>query len=83
MIKDRTKRFLACAIIFFLGTALIIVSFFLPPMGVIDPSVLEGSGLIFAGGAVFMMLATKGNYKIKFRDWEITRYVDDKPIDEE
>lgn len=35
---------------------LIIISFFLPPQGVIDPSVMAGVGEIFAWGALFTVL---------------------------
>lgn len=35
---------------------LIIISFFLPPQGVIDPSVMAAVGEIFAWGALFTVL---------------------------
>lgn len=39
----------------FMSIALLSVSFFLPPKGVIDPSVLQGVGEIFAFNFVFQL----------------------------
>lgn len=48
-----TKAKIASAILSFLAVALIIASFFVPPTGVVDGSVLAAVGEIFAFAALF------------------------------
>lgn len=56
---------------FIIGALLIIVSFILPPTGIIDPSALRGAGMIFTFGAVVEGLVTNKIIKITHKDTEI------------
>ena len=71
--KKSTK---IAVISFIVGVLMIIVSFILPPMGVIDPSVLRASGMIFTFGAVVDALYSNKIVKITHKDTEI--YIGDK-----
>ena len=57
--KDRKCRFCAItfAICLFTSIALIVGGFFVPPMGVIDGSVLTAVGILFAFGTLAMIKA--------------------------
>lgn len=68
------KNFLVVS--FIVGVLLIVVSFFLPPMGVIDPSVLKGAGIIFTFSGVVYGLAS--NKIIKYTHKDTTVYIGDK-----
>lgn len=48
-----TKAKIAAAVLSFIAVGLIIASFFVPPMGVVDGSVLAAVGEIFAFAALF------------------------------
>lgn len=48
-----TKSKIAAAVLSFVAVGLIIVSFFIPPQGVVDSSVLAAVGEIFAFAALF------------------------------
>lgn len=61
---------------FIIGVLMIIVSFILPPMGVIDPTVLRASGMIFTFGAVVDALYSNKIVKITHKDTEV--YIGDK-----
>lgn len=71
--KKSTK---IAVISFIVGVLMIIVSFLLPPMGVIDPSVLRASGMIFTFGAVVDSLYSNKIVKITHKDTVI--YIGDK-----
>lgn len=44
-LKESTKKI----IVYCISTALIVASFLLPPLGVVDPSVLMATGLLIGG----------------------------------
>lgn len=71
--KKSTK---IAVISFIVGVLMIIVSFILPPTGVIDPSVLRASGMIFTFGAVVDALYSNKIVKITHKDTVI--YIGDK-----
>ena len=48
-----TKSKIAAAVLSFIAVTLIVVSFFIPPQGVVDSSVLAAVGEIFAFAALF------------------------------
>ena len=48
-----TKAKMASAVLSFIAVALIVTSFFIPPQGVVDSSVLAAVGEIFAFAALF------------------------------
>jgi hypothetical protein len=48
-----TKAKIAATVLSFIAVALIVGSFFVPPMGVVDSSVLAAVGEIFAFAALF------------------------------
>lgn len=61
---------------FIIGVLMIIVSFVLPPTGVIDPTVLRAAGMIFSFGAVVDSLYSNKIIKITHKDTEV--YIGDK-----
>lgn len=61
---------------FIIGVALIIISFILPPEGVIDTSVLNAVGMIFAFSAVVEGLLSNKVIKLTHKNTEI--YIGDK-----
>lgn len=61
---------------FIIGVLMIVVSFILPPMGVIDPTVLRAAGMIFTFGAVVDSLYSNKIVKITHKDTEV--YIGDK-----
>jgi hypothetical protein len=61
---------------FIIGLGLMIVSFFLPPQGVIDPSVLNAVGMIFTFSAVIEGLLSNKIIKLTHKNTEI--YIGDK-----
>lgn len=71
--KKSTK---IAVISFIIGVLMIIVSFILPPTGVIDPTVLRASGMIFTFGAVVDALYSNKIVKITHKDTEV--YIGDK-----
>lgn len=71
--KKSTK---IAVISFIIGVLMIIVSFILPPMGTIDPTVLRASGMIFTFGAVVDALYSNKIVKITHKDTEV--YIGDK-----
>ena len=50
-----TKMKIAAAVLSFIAVALIVGSFFVPPMGVVDGSVLAAVGELFAFAALFAL----------------------------
>lgn len=71
--KKSTK---IAVISFIVGVLMIVVSFILPPMGVIDPTVLRAAGMIFIFGAVVDSLYSNKIVKITHKDTEV--YIGDK-----
>lgn len=61
---------------FIIGLGLMIVSFILPPQGVIDPSVLNAAGMIFTFSAVIEGLLSNKIIKLTHKNTEI--YIGDK-----
>ena len=57
--KERIKEFLAEHLLFdvfgLTSIGLLITSFFMPPQGVIDPSVIAATGELFAWGALVVL----------------------------
>lgn len=56
------------------STVLIIISFFLPPAGVIDPSVMLASGELMAWGALWQFTKAMNkniNAKVKIKELEL------------
>ena len=51
--KGCTKAKIAAAVLSFIAVGLIVASFFIPPQGVVDSSVLAAVGEIFAFAAMF------------------------------
>lgn len=56
---------------FIVGVLMIVISFILPPAGVIDPTVMRASGMIFTFGAVVDALYSDKIVKITHKDTEI------------
>lgn len=61
---------------FIVGVLLILVSFFLPPTGTIDPSAIKAAGMIFTFGAILEGLYTGKVIKITHKDTQV--YIGDK-----
>ena len=63
--------FLTCAIV---SAILLVVSFFMPPMGAIDPGVVRGSAILLAWGAlsqVPLIIKAGADLHIKHKDTEV------------
>lgn len=65
MEKTESHRFWLGAILAILGVALMFVSLFLPPKGIIDSSALAASGEIFTLAGVLMGIGSYVDYRIR------------------
>lgn len=61
---------------FVIGVLMIIVSFALPPTGVVDPTVMRAAGMIFTFGAVVDSLYSNKIIRITHKDTQV--YLGDK-----
>lgn len=61
---------------FLSGIALVVISLFLPPTGVIDPSVIQSVGIIFTFASIFEALLSDKIVRLSFKFGEL--YVGDK-----
>ena len=76
---------LPCHILTFVSVCLIIASFIVKPLGVIDPSVLAAVGEVFAFSALYTILKAidKGGVSAKVRHHDTTVEIrhDDTPVE--
>lgn len=76
ILKTGMSYFIPVLVLGFVAVALIVVGFFVPPMGIIDGSVLKAVGELFAFAALFeiphcIIIAKDKNISIKHNNTEV------------